>query len=167
VLLSTQYIRPRPPPCFIPREHLLQALDTARHRHLTLVSAGAGWGKTTLLASWAARQAGRAAWVSLDSSDNAPVRFWRVVITALRTCRASASTGELALRMLESSERSSTTTILTALLNDLAAQRTAREPLVLVLDDYHVIDDAGIHEGVAFLIEHLPEGLHLVVSGRS
>ncbi len=137
-----------------------------------LVSAPAGFGKSTLLAQWldewlAAEPAAdatehAAAWLSLDRDDNDPVSFWTYVISALRT--AVPGIGETALGLLQAPPPTSIQTVLTTLLNDLGAlERDA----VLVLDDYHVIDSREVHEGMAFLIDHLPSRLHVVIASRA
>lgn len=101
-------------------------------------------------------------WISLDRDDNDPVSFWTYVIAALRT--AVPGIGETALGLLQAPLLSLIQTVLTTLLNDLGAlERDA----VLVLDNYHVIDSREVHEGMAFLIDHLPSRLHLVIASRA
>jgi LuxR family maltose regulon positive regulatory protein len=135
---------------------------------LTLVSAPAGFGKTTLLTEWLA--AGPAApanerlvaWLSLDRADNDPASFWTYVIAALRT--VASEVGESALALLQAPQPPPIETVLTALLNDLSA---AAGEIVLVLDDYHVIDARDVQDGMAFLLDHLPPGLHVVIASRA
>jgi LuxR family maltose regulon positive regulatory protein len=139
-------------------------------RKLILVSAPAGFGKTTLLNAWAThalsdhkRHAGdmRFAWLSLEREDNVPVRFWSYFIHALQ--RAVPGHGATALSMLETSERLDIERTLTVLLNALATLKT---PLTLILDDYHLIHAPTIHNGLRFLIEHLPPHFHLALATR-
>jgi len=185
LLLATKLATPRVGDGLVVRERLLLLLDGALAHRLTLLSAAAGWGKTTLLATWlAARTEGRGlrtesvgsslspqssalstrlAWLSLDELDNDLTRFWIALIAALRTCLPDA--GALALAMLQSPERAPLSAILTVLLNQLAATPAAA-PMLLILDDYHLINDQAIHESVSFFLEHLPDHLHLVLASR-
>ncbi|AUZ88547.1 helix-turn-helix transcriptional regulator [Arthrobacter agilis] len=131
---------------------------------LTLVSAPAGFGKTTLLAGWLESLAAAGwstAWLSLDQGDNDPARFWTYLVTALET--ASSGVGAVALSLLGSAQPS-TDFVLGTLLNDL---RAVSGDVVLVLDDYHVIEAREIQEGIAFLVAHLPPHVHLVLGGRA
>ena len=138
----------------MPRPRLSERLDRGTESKLTLVSAPAGFGKTTLLTEWltagpAAPGDERAvAWLSLDRGDNDPASFWTYVIAALRT--AAAGVGESALPLLRAAPPSPIETVLTALLNDLAAITGS---IVLVLDDYHVIDASDVQDGMAFLLD--------------
>lgn len=163
VLLDAKFARPRLPIALVGRARLLHALDAAHSHRITLLSAAAGWGKTTLLSTWLTTHPHPAAWVSLDELDNDPARFWAAVIAALRTCLPNV--GTLALAMLHSSEPPPLTTILTALLNELGAIHDPL-PLLLILDDFHVINDPAIHEGLTYLVEHLPTHLHVVLATR-
>ena len=131
-----------------------------------LVSAPAGFGKSTILAQWldAEPAAGTtersAAWLSLDRDDDDPASFWTYVITALR--KAVPGIGETALGLLP--QPTLIQTVLTTLLNDLGS---LEKDAVLVLDDYHVINSREVHEGMAFLIDHLPSRLHVVIASRA
>jgi LuxR family maltose regulon positive regulatory protein len=160
-LLSTRLSHPVLSPRLLGRERLLHRLDEARFHRLTLLSASAGWGKTTLLSTWASRSTWPIAWLSLDELDNDPARFWFSVLAALRICLPGV--GEAALSMLRSPQPPPLSDILTALLNELSGQDT---PIFLLLDDYHLIDEQAIHDSVLFLLEHLPAHLHLVLSSR-
>jgi LuxR family maltose regulon positive regulatory protein len=127
------------------------------------VSAPAGFGKTTLLTEWlaAARTDGTlVAWLSLDPQDDDPTTFWTYLVSALRTALPEVGAGALALLQ---SPQSSTDAVLATLLNEL---QTVQGDLVLVLDDFHVIDARDVHDGVAFLLEHLPPQIHLVIATR-
>jgi LuxR family maltose regulon positive regulatory protein len=164
-LLATKLHVPGWRPGFVSRPRLVAELDRRAGSKLTLVAAPPGFGKTTLLAEWLAttrRDDGAVAWVSLDEGDNDPARFWTYVIAALRAPRPSV--GEHALAMLQSPHPPPIETVLTLLINDLAA---LEDDLVLVLDDLHIIESSPIHSAVAFLLDHLPPRLRLVIATRA
>jgi LuxR family transcriptional regulator, maltose regulon positive regulatory protein len=167
-LLQTKFYVPRSRHGLVPRPRLSGRLDSGAASRLTLVSAPAGFGKTTLLAQWlAAGPAGpggerAVAWLSLDRGDNDPASLWSYVIAALRT--AVPGVGESALALLRASRPPPIQTVLTVLLNDLGA---VAGQIVLVLDDYHVIDAREVQEEMAFLLDHLPAGLHVVIASRA
>ena len=167
-LLETKLYVPRSRRGLVPRPRLIERLDRGSALKLMLVSAPAGFGKTTLLTEWlAAGPAGPAgerlaAWLSLDRGDNDPASFWTYVVAALRT--AASGVGEGALALLRAPRPPPIETVLTALLNDLGA--TAAE-IVLVLDDYHVIDASDVQDQMAFLLDHLPAWLHVVIASRA
>jgi LuxR family maltose regulon positive regulatory protein len=148
----------------VPRQRLSARLDAGAAARLMLVSAPAGFGKTTLLAVWLAttRSDRAVAWVSLDHGDNQPQTFWSYVVAALET--AAPGVGEKARGLLRAAPPAPTATVLTTLLNELNA---LDDDVVLVLDDYHVVDSLEVHEGMAFLLDHAPPRLHLVVTGRA
>ena len=163
-LLATKLHVPRPQPGFVPRPRLVQALSQGLARGRVLVCAPAGFGKTSLLADWA-RSGGRpVAWLGLDAGDNDPSRFWRYVVAALD--RAQPGIAERLGPLLGPPAPRSFEGLVTALINELAAQ-PGRDEVLLVLDDYHLVDAGPVHESVAFLLENLPPGLLLVVSGRT
>jgi LuxR family transcriptional regulator, maltose regulon positive regulatory protein len=160
VLLTTKLHVPRPQPGFVPRRRLVEALGEGLARGRVLVCAPAGFGKTALLADWA-RNGGRpVAWLGLDVGDSDPARFWRYAVAALDRARPGLAgrVGPLLGRSFEG--------LVTALVNELAAGPGPDEVL-LVLDDYHLVDSGPVHESVAFLLENLPPGLRVVVSGRA
>jgi LuxR family maltose regulon positive regulatory protein len=167
-LLETKFYAPRSRRGLVPRPRLSQRLDRGSALKLVLVSAPAGFGKTTLLTEWLAAGPAApgdqrlAAWLSLDRGDNDPTSFWTYVIAALRT--VAPGVGDSALALLQAPRPSPIERVLTVLLNDLSA--VAGE-IVLVLDDYHVIDASDVQDGVAFLLDHLPPGLHVVIAGRA
>ena len=163
-LLVTKLRVPPLPPNLVSRPHLIERLNAAAGRKLTLVSAPAGFGKTTLLSAWAGQSALPVAWLSLDAGENDPARFVAYCVAALQTVHADL--GAAALARLGASRRDSIESILTSLVNEIAA---APRPFALVLDDYHLIDNRAIDEALAFLLEHLPPapGMHLVVASRS
>ena len=148
----------------VPRRRLVDLLVRGGPHRLTLVDAPAGWGKTTLLAKWQDDPGeGRPfAWVSLDRGDNDPVRFWTYVVAALRTVQPGV--GERALAALGGRGPNVTRDVLPELINELAA---GTPPLVLVLDDYHVVGNDEVHDGLELLLERLPAQLHLAIATRS
>jgi LuxR family maltose regulon positive regulatory protein len=164
VLLATKLHVPRRQPGFVPRPRLAGALSEGLARRLVVVCAPAGSGKTALLADWAPSGSRPVAWLSLDAADNDPVRFWRHAVAALD--RACPGIGERAGLLLGPPAPASLEGLVTALINDLAA-RPGDGEVLLVLDDYHLIDARPVHASLGFLLEHLPPGLHLVLASRA
>ncbi|MDQ4029367.1 MAG: LuxR C-terminal-related transcriptional regulator [Actinomycetota bacterium] len=164
VLLKTKVTIPTPRREWVSRADLIPRLGTSSLPKLVLIDAPAGWGKTTLLTQWCARDVNQAcfAWLSLDSADNDPVRFWTYVVEALSS--VAPGLGEDALSSLAAPGTSIVGDFLPRLLNDAA---TPGDRLILILDDYHSITNIEIQEGLAFTIEHLPPRLRLVVATRS
>lgn len=171
-LLATKLYIPHPRPGLVPRLRLLTQLEAALRGPLTLLTAPAGWGKTSLLSSWYATAAAVAArdhdassepvaWVSLDAGDNDPIRFWTYILTALGT--AHPGVADEALARLRSPQPPPIELVLTLLLNKLAALET---DTVLILDDYHSIQAKAVHASVDFLLDHLPPRCHLVLAAR-
>jgi LuxR family maltose regulon positive regulatory protein len=164
-LLETKLYAPRPRPGVVSRPRLFELLERGAGSKLTVVSAPPGFGKSTLLADWlGSRSAGHAAstaWVSLDSGDNDVASFWAYVIGALEM--ASTGVGSAARALLDSG-RPPIESILTPLLNALGE---VPNDVLLVLDDYHVIDRVEIHDGVAFLLDHLPPQVHVILAARA
>jgi LuxR family maltose regulon positive regulatory protein len=145
------------------RPRLVERLDEglAAGSRLTLVSAPAGFGKTTLVGEWVAGCGRPAAWLSLDEGDSDPSRFLTYLIAALQT--VASGVGEGVSTVLQSPQPPPPESILTALLNDVA---TIPNDVVLVLDDYHVLDAKPVDDALAFLVEHLPPRMHLVIATR-
>ena len=163
-LLETKLHVPRWRRGLVARPRLSERLSRGAESALTLVSAPAGFGKTTLLAEWlaAAPADGRSvAWLSLDQRDNDPALFWTYLVAALKT--AAPGDGAGALSLLQPPQPPSEAGLVT-LLNDLDA---ISNDVVLVLDDYHVIDARDVQDGMAFLLEHLPPQIHLVIASRA
>ncbi len=162
-LLATKLYVPRARASAVLRSRLLARLDAGAAARLSLVSAPPGFGKTTLLAEWArgARAAGRGvAWLSLDAGDNEPASFWAYLTAALeplvpnlRTAREDLAVAGLA----------ATPPAITALLNELA---DAPQEVWLVLDDYHLIDNPEVQDGVRFVVENMPPAVHVLISTR-
>ena len=163
-LLETKLQVPRRRRDLVARPRLSERLSRGAESALTLVSAPAGFGKTTLLADWLATTAAKgrsAAWLSLDQRDNDPALFWTYLVAALKT--AAPGVGADALSLLQSPQPPIEAVVAT-LLNDLSA---ISNDVVLVLDDYHLIDAREVQDGMAFLLEHLPPQIHLVIAGRA
>jgi LuxR family maltose regulon positive regulatory protein len=163
-LLQTKLHIPPLRPERVPRPRLIARLDEGLRRghKLALLSAPAGSGKTTLLSEWIAARGQEAAWLSLDATDNEPARFWAYAIAALRTVQPGL--GEETLALLQAPQLPPISSALIPLLNQIAV---LADPLVLVLDDYHVISTPALHQGIAFVLEHAPRQLHLVLSTRA
>jgi len=188
-LLQTKLYIPPLRPNLVPRPHLIERLNQGLHpgHKLTLVSAPAGFGKTTLVSEWIAGNERPVAWLSLDGGDNDPIRFLTYVVAALQTLVLSgaagigAHIGEEVLALLQSAQPPPAETILTALLNDIAS---VRDDFILVLDDYHAIDaqpvdtstsaeastsvdsSTSVDVALTFLLEHIPPQMHLLVATR-
>ena len=163
-LLATKLYLPRRRPGFITRPRLTERLDENLTRGLVLVCAPAGFGKTALLADWARRSRRPTAWLSLDQGDNDPARFWRHVIAALE--RVRPGTVEQLAPLLGPPSPPAFGGLVTALINDLAGSPGADE-MVLVLDDYHLIDAQPVHAALGFLLDHRPAALRLVLASRA
>ena len=164
-LLETKLYVPRLRRGLVARPRLSERLSRGAESKLTLVSAPAGFGKTTLLAEWLAAAPAderSAAWLSLDPGDNEPASFWTYLIAALQT--VAPGVGASALSLLQAPQPPPIETVLATLLNELGA---VPNDVVLVLDDYHVIDARDIQDGMAFLLEHLPPQMHLVIATRA
>ena len=166
ILATKLYIPPLRPQA-VHRPHLIARLNAElRQEHgfgrkLTLISAAAGFGKTTLVSEWVASCRLPAAWLSLDEGDSDPTRFLAYLITALQT--VAPSVGQGALAALQAPQPPPPEAILTAVLNDLAA---LPDRLILVLDDYHAVDAPAVDQALAFLLQNLPRSLHLVIATR-
>ncbi len=160
-ILTTKLYIPPPRPNVVSRPRLIERLNEGLHRNLILISAPAGFGKTTLVSEWLAGGPRPAAWLSLDDQDNDLTRFLTYLVAALRTI--APTIGEGVMGVLQSPQPPPTEAILTALLNDLT---TISEQFVLVLDDYHVLDAKPVDHALAYLLEHLPPHMHLVIATR-
>src|SRR6266566_2044156 len=145
-LLVTKFTIPPVRSLLLQRSHLLTILDQSRSFPLTLLSASAGFGKTTLLSTWASQSTSQVAWLTLDEQDNDPTRFWAYVIAALR--HSGSPVGEATLALLHSPQP--------ALLTS-----------ALIADDYHLIREQAIHESLQFMLDHLPPCLHLLLASRA
>ncbi len=162
LLLNTKLMPPRQRAAIIERKGLLERLDAGLAKKLILVAAPTGFGKTTLVGMWIANREFLSAWVTLDENDNDPTRFWTYIVSSLRA--VDPSIGKASLSVLVSPQPPSFEALLTPLINELTL---LKEDCVLVLEDYHAIRSDLINQGVAFLIQHLPESLHVVMVTRS
>jgi LuxR family maltose regulon positive regulatory protein len=153
---------PRLSPAVIQRDGLLTRLDEGLTKKVIMVTAPTGFGKTTLVRMWIGSRDFPSAWVTLDDHDNDPVRFWTYICSALRTL--DPGLGKATLSMLASPQPPSFESLLTPLINDLTR---LKKSTVLVLEDYHAIKSTEIHEGISFLIQHLPESIHLIFITRA
>ena len=160
-ILVTKLYAPPPRPGVISRPRLVEQLDAGLHRKLSLISAPAGFGKSTLVTSWIAEHDRPVAWLSLDEHDNDLARFLRYLVAALQ--RLDPAIGQGVQGVLDLPHMPPAESILTALVNDLSARN---EPCILVLDDYHAIESATIDEAMGFLLDHLPPRMHLVITTR-
>lgn len=161
-LLSTKLFIPEPRQGYIIRPKLLDLLDGALSRKLTLVAAPPGYGKTTLLGVWIKERDFSTAWLSLDPDDNDGSLFIRYLIAAFH--KISPDVGHVSLALLNSTQTSSHSSILSALLNDLTL---IEGNYVLVLDDYHNIENQEIHDYLTYLLDHLPPQIHIILASRS
>ncbi|MFC1923709.1 NACHT domain-containing protein, partial [Chloroflexota bacterium] len=173
-ILVTKLFIPPTRPELVPRPRLIERLDRGVHRKLTLISAPAGFGKTTLVTDWLDKLKGEAekqnqteqriAWLSLDEGDNDPARFLTYLIAALNRVEGGKFTiGEEALGMLQSPQPPPTESVLTPLINEIV---NIPDRVILVLDDYHAIDSSQVDDMLAFLLENLPPQMHLVIATR-
>ena len=165
-LVTTKVRVPRTRPELVPRPRLREALVRNEGRRLTLVSAPAGFGKTTLLSEWLEDRSedGRpVAWLSLEEADNDPARFLAYLVSALQSALGEGI-GEGVLASLRLPEFPPVEAVVGVLINELS---DVRDEVTIVLDDYHVIHSGPIHEATSFLLEHLPENVHLVISSRA
>ncbi|MBK9714990.1 MAG: AAA family ATPase [Kouleothrix sp.] len=182
-ILTTKLYLPLPRPNAVLRSRLIARLNAGMHRKLTLLAAPAGFGKTTLVSTWLAARtedrgmgtervssslspqpsalSTRVAWLALDEADNDPTRFLTYLVAALQTITPTIGAGVFG--RLQSAQPPPTELILTALLNDLSI---LPDHVVLVLDDYHVIDTTSVDTAITFLLEHLPPNMHLVITTR-
>ena len=160
-ILATKLFIPPPRQALVQRQRLQEKLRAGLPGKLTLVSAPAGFGKTTLLSQWIAESDRPVAWLSLDPSDADPNRFLRYILAAVQTIIPQVGYG--LSELLDSSQPPSAESILTRLLNQVAE---LAEPFVLVLDDYHTLDAKPADELLTFLLDHLPRQVHLVISSR-
>ncbi len=160
-ILATKLYIPPPRSKLVRRTRLIERLNEGKHRKLTLISAPAGFGKTTLVSEWIAGCKRPAAWFSMDEGDNDPIRFLTYFVSALQTISAGVGVGVLGV--LQSTQPPPTESILTILLNEIT---TIPGDFTLVLDDYHAIDAKPVDEVLTFLLDHLPPQMHLVIATR-
>jgi LuxR family maltose regulon positive regulatory protein len=160
-LVATKLLPPPSRSALLPRQLLVTAVSRGAQCALTLVAAPAGAGKTTLLATWMRTRPHPVAWLSLDEDDSEPARFWSSVIAALQT--VDPFLGDAALAQLRVPGPVTLDCIVTMLINDLASRNG---DVVLVLDDYHTIENAATHQSVTFFLDRLPANVHLILLTR-
>ena len=164
-ILATKLFTPPPRPKVVVRPRLFARLNEGLHRKLTLISAPAGFGKTTLVSEWLAAPTGLqkqpVAWLSLDEGDSDPTRFLAYLVAALQTI--ASNFGEGLLAMLHSPQPPPTEAILTTLLNEITI---IPDKFILILDDYHVIEAREVDHVLTYLLEHLPPLMHVVITTR-
>ena len=168
-ILATKLYIPPPRPKAVLRPRLIERLNEGRRGKLTLISAGAGFGKTTLVSEWLQTLSQgettslppAVAWLSLDEGENDPTRFLAYLVAALQTI--APQIGSEIVRLLQSPQSPPSEVMLTALLNEIT---TVPDNFVLVLDDYHLIEAKAVDQILAFLLEHLPPQMHLVIATR-
>ncbi len=160
-ILPTKLYVPPPRPKVVLRSRLIERLNEGMQGKLTLISAAAGFGKTTLVSEWVANCNRPTAWLSLDEKDNDLTPFLTYLVTALQTI--APNLGEVVLGIVQSPQPPPIDSILTTLLNEIS---TFPDHFILVLDDFHVIDARSVNNALTFLVEHLPSQMHLVIATR-
>ncbi len=164
-LLTTKFYVPVSLGPLLSRPRLTSLLNESRKYPLTLVSAAAGFGKTTLLSTWSQSLPAnhpRVAWVSLDEEDNEPRLFWTYILTAFNKQLPERFSSLLAL--LQSPQSPPLSTLLAELINLLVEQT---DHFLLILDDYQVITEPQVHSTLSYLVEHLPAQLRIILSTRA
>jgi LuxR family transcriptional regulator, maltose regulon positive regulatory protein len=160
-VLDTKLYIPLPRLQLVVRTRLLERLNDGLRSKLILISAPAGFGKTTLVSDWVASCKTPVAWLSLDEADSDPTRFLTYLLTTLQTVAPNLGNG--LLNALQANPSPPTESILTALLNSIAS---VPDDVVLVLDDYHLIDSQAVDHALTFLLEHLPTHMHVLITTR-
>jgi LuxR family maltose regulon positive regulatory protein len=162
-ILATKLRIPSPTSHTLPRPHLFERLQNALVRPLTLISAPAGSGKSTLLSSWLSQQKALCVgWITLERADDEPGRLWKLIFTAFE--KVCPGAGEGPLTLLRTRRQPNNERMLITLLNYL---EESRQEMMLVLDDYHFVSDVTISQSMAFLLEHLPGNVHVIISTRT
>ena len=161
-LLNTKLYIPGARPDLVVRSRLTERLSADAWRPFTLISAPAGFGKTTLVSEWVRANEWPSAWISIDEGDNDLSRFLSYLITSLQS--VNTDIGKAALGALQASQSPPTESILIDVLNGITA---ISDDFILVLDDYHIITAQPVHDAVNFLLGHLPPNMHLVVCTRA
>ena len=160
-ILNTKLHFPTSRPKLVSRSHLIKQLNEGLHRKLSLISAPAGFGKTTLVSEWLSDYVGSVAWLSLDENDNEDARFLNYFVAAIQTVQPHI--GDNVMAVLQSPQAPPIESILTILLNEIT---TIPDNFILVLDDYHLVDSPSIDKALSFLLKNLPPQVHLVIITR-
>jgi len=160
-ILATKLFIPAPRTKLIHRPQLIECMNEGMHRKLTLISAPAGFGKTTLVSEWVEGCERQVAWLSLDEGDNDVIRFLIYFVAAIQT--VVTNMGEGVMGLLQSPQIPPIEAILTTLLNEIT---TISENITFVLDDYHAVDAKSVDDALSFLLDHMPPKLHLVIASR-
>jgi len=161
-VLETKLYIPQPRPKLVPRPNLIARLNDGIQSKLTLISAPAGFGKTTLLIDWINQTEIQVSWISLDAEDGNSLRFLTYLVSAIH--KIHPAVGVEAISSLHSSQPLQIEAVLTNLINEIASIPNS---FVIVLDDYHLIDEKQIHDIIEFLLDHLPQNMHVVIATRS
>jgi len=161
-LLTTKLYIPQLSIDLVPRPRLYERLEEGLMRKVTLVAAPAGFGKSTLVTGWLAENQCNAAWLSLDDGDNDPVKFWTYLIAAIQTIYQEV--GGEARQIVSAPQLRNIEPVVISLINDVSQ---LPYELVIVLDDYHVIETEGVHAGLSYLLEHQPPNLHIILITRA
>ncbi len=160
-LLYTKLYIPQLRSNLVPRLDLIEILNKGISNKLTLISAPAGFGKTTLISEWIAQIKEPVAWLSLDEDDNDPIRFFRYLIAALQNIESTIS--EAILTLFQSPQPPSIESVLANLIKEIT---DIQNDFILVLDDYHSLDEKNIHKSIEFLLDHMPTKMHIVITTR-
>ena len=161
-ILSTKFHIPPVGAYLVSRSRLIEPLNDVKKKKLILISAPAGFGKTTLLSDWIKRSKMAVAWLSLDKDDNDPIHFLSYIIGALQNIKQNI--GQAAMNMLRSPQSPPFESILTNIINDIT---TISKDFTFVLDDYHMVENNQIHKMISFFLEHLPHKMHFILATRS
>ncbi|KPJ88831.1 MAG: hypothetical protein AMS17_04040 [Spirochaetes bacterium DG_61] len=162
LLLKTKFCIPNVRPKLVSRTRLIERLNASIHCKLTLISAPAGFGKTTLVIDWLSGLKESSVWLSLDENDNDLARFLSYFIAALQ--QIDSKLGQITWSILWAPQLPDIEPLITPLINEIADLDT---PFVLVLEDYHVITQSAVQEAVSFLLEHMPPQMHIIIISRT
>lgn len=161
-LLATKLFVPKLRSAIIHRNRLTDKLDNGLSGRLTLLCASTGFGKTTLLIDWVSTSTRPVAWVSLDRTENDPTRFFNYLIGAMQ--KAAKTLGKSTQTMLETNETFPVESITANLINEISEARTK---LLLILDDFHAIENPDVYRIIEFLLDNMPDNMHLAISSRA
>ncbi len=160
-ILATKLAIPSLRAQVVPRTQLIDKLQRGLQQRISLIAAPAGFGKTTLLSAWLQQTSQAKAWLTLDQRDNDPLRFLSYLVAALQTVEPQL--GQSVLEALQTAQPAPSEHLLIGLLNEIQA---ISQPLIVVLDDYHVIENQAVDDMLNFLLEHMPATIHLVIATR-